>query len=173
MGVEIVTGGADRSESVANAPRPVRDDADFVAIHDAARPLISELWIDRVFEAAEKSGAAILGVPVAATLKRVAGDKSITETVSREGLYEAQTPQVFRKDWLIDAFSRRTKLKATDDAQLLEAAGKKVTIVPGSPVNFKITTQEDLKFAEHALAAVPQKKRLGPLHPFDDSDMWR
>ena len=173
MGIEVVDGGAERSDSVANALARVKDDCDYVAIHDAARPCIVEAWIDAVFAAAVKSGAAILAAPVTGTLKRAAGDQTIAETISRESLWEAQTPQVFRKQLLIDAYARRGKEPATDDAQLVERLGHKVTIVPGSPMNIKITTKEDLRTAAALLKALPRPKLVGPAHPFADDDMWR
>lgn len=172
LGIEVVEGGRERADSVQRALEKVRQDIDFVAVHDAARPCLAEEWITRVFEAAEKSGGAILAVPVASTLKRVK-DYKIAETVPREGLWEAQTPQVFRRQLLIDAFARRGGLDATDEAQLVERLGQPVTVVQGSPINLKITTHEDLRLAEQALKAMPKPKGLGPLHPFAGDDMWR
>lgn len=173
LGVEVVIGGAERSDSVANAIAQVRDDIDFIAVHDAARPCIADEWVDRVFGAAVKTGAAMLGVPVAATLKRVGPDMLIKETVPRGGLWEAQTPQVFRRQLLIDAYARRGREAATDDAQLVERLGQSVTMVQGSPINLKITTKEDLRLAAQALKAMPKPKLLGPSHPFADDDLWR
>jgi 2-C-methyl-D-erythritol 4-phosphate cytidylyltransferase len=83
LGIEIVDGGAERADSVASALARVQSDIDFVAVHDAARPCLADEWIEAVFTAAVKSGAAILAAPVSGTLKRVAGDKTIVETVSR------------------------------------------------------------------------------------------
>lgn len=173
LGIQVVIGGAERSDSVAAAITNVRDDINFIAIHDAARPCIADEWIDRVFREAEKSGAAILACPVTSTLKRVGGNKQITETVSRDGLWEAQTPQVFARKLLIDAFARRTGVTATDDAQLVEKLGHKVSVVQGSQMNIKITTKEDLKIASAMLKALPKPKGLGPIHPFAGDDMWR
>lgn len=173
LGIEVVEGGAERADSVQNALTQVRDDIDFVAVHDAARPCIANEWIDRVFAAAEQSDAAILAVPVAGTLKRVGGDHVIQETVSRESLWEAQTPQVFRRQLLIDAYARRGKTQPTDEAQLIEQFGRPVTVVQGSPINLKITTKDDLHFAGHALKALPKPKIFGAGHPFADDDMWR
>ena len=124
-------------------------------------------------EAAERSGAAILAIPVAGTLKRVRGDHTIEETVSREALWEAQTPQVFRRQLLLDAYAARAGFQATDEAQLIERAGQAVTVVRGSPVNLKITSQEDLRLAEQALKALPKPKFANPAHPFAGDDMWR
>ena len=173
LGIEIVEGGAERSDSVARALERVRDDADFIAVHDAARPCIANEWIDAVFAAAERNGAAILAAPVSGTLKRVAADQSIIETVAREKLWEAQTPQVFRRQLLLDAYARRGKEPATDDAQLVERLGQKVQIVSGSPMNLKITTKEDLRIAAALLKILPRPKLAGPAHPFADDDMWR
>lgn len=173
LGIEVVMGGAERSESVANAIAQVRDDIDFIAVHDAARPCIAEEWIDRVFAAAQKTGAAMLANPVSSTLKRVGPDHVIQETVSRANLWEAQTPQVFQRQLLIDAYARRGREPATDDAQLVERLGRPVTVVPGSSINLKITTKEDLRLAALALKALPKPKLLGPAHPFADDDLWR
>lgn len=173
LGFDVVVGGAERADSVAQALAHVKPDADFVVVHDAARPCLASEWIDQVFAAARRSGAAILAIPVSGTLKRVGGDKVIEETVSRERLWEAQTPQVFRRDLLLDAYARREGAAATDDAELVERIGHPVTVVPGSPINLKITTQEDLRLAGHALKALPKPKLTGPAHPFENDDHWR
>jgi 2-C-methyl-D-erythritol 4-phosphate cytidylyltransferase len=173
LGIEVVEGGKERADSIERAMACVKGDIDLIAVHDAARPCIADEWITRVFEAAEKSGAAILALPVAATLKRVKGNQMIEETVSREGLWEAQTPQVFRRQLLLDAYAKRGSFQATDDAQLVERIGHPVTVVQGSPINMKITTQEDLRLAEQALKAMPKPKFKGAGHPFADDDMWR
>ncbi|HQU45367.1 MAG: 2-C-methyl-D-erythritol 4-phosphate cytidylyltransferase [Planctomycetia bacterium 21-64-5] len=172
LGIEVVEGGKERADSIERAMARVKADVDFIAVHDAARPCLADEWITRVFEAAEKSGAAILALPVAATLKRVKG-QTIEETVSREGLWEAQTPQVFRRQLLLDAYAKRGSFQATDDAQLVERTGHPVTVVQGSPINMKITTQEDLRLAEQALKALPKPKFKGAGHPFADDNMWR
>jgi len=173
LGIKVVEGGAERVDSVAKALAHVKPEADFICIHDAARPCLANAWIDRVFEAAQQSGAAILAVPVANTLKRVGPDNKIQETVSRKDLWEAQTPQVFRRQLLLDAYANRGNFQPTDDAQLVERLGHPVTVVPGSPINLKIATKEDLRLAEQALKAVPKPKTLGPIHPFADDDLWR
>ena len=173
LGIEVVHGGAERSDSVANALAKVKPEADFVCIHDAARPCITDQWIGKIFDAAEQSGAAIFAIPLSGTLKRVGKDMKIAETVSRSGLWEAQTPQVFRRDLIIEAYAKRGSFQPTDDAQLVERLGKPVTVVLGSPINMKIATKEDLRLAEQALKALPKPKLLGPAHPFADDDMWR
>ena len=173
LGIEIVDGGAERADSVANALARVQSDIDFVAVHDAARPCLADEWIDSVFAAAVKSGAAILATPISGTLKRVTTERTVQETVSRDGLWEAQTPQVFRRQLLVDAYARRGTFPATDDAQLVERLGQKITIVPGSSMNLKITTKEDLRLAAAILKALPKPKLLGPAHPFADDDLWK
>lgn len=173
MGVTLAEGGAERADSVRNGLAKLSPDIDMVAIHDAARPCIASAWIDRVFETGVRTGAAILATPVVGTLKRVGPDSLITETVDRTGLWEAQTPQVFSRDILTKAFATRTTGQPTDEAQLVESIGQKVTVVPGSPINLKITSREDLRLAEQALKALPKPKLSGPSHPFANDDMWR
>ena len=172
LGIDVVEGGQHRADSVANALARVKPSITHVCVHDAARPCLADQWIDSVFEAAEKTGAAILAIPVGGTLKRVKAGQ-IEETVSREGLWEAQTPQVFQRQLLLDAHAQRGDFNATDDAQLVERLGHRVTVVPGSPINFKITSREDLRLAEQAIKALPKPKFTGPSHPFANDDMWR
>ncbi len=172
MGVTLAEGGAHRAESVRNGLEKLAPEIDMVAIHDAARPCLAQQWIDRVFETGSKTGAAILAIPVAGTLKRVGPDSVITETVDRTGLWEAQTPQVFSRAVLEKAFAA-AKGRPTDEAQAVEATGQRVSVVPGSPINLKITSREDLKLAEQALKALPAPKFSGPSHPFAGDDLWR
>ena len=126
-----------------------------------------------MFKAAKDNGAAILAVPVTSTLKRVKDNREIQETVSREKLWEAQTPQVFRRDLLVKAFADNPQASiATDEAQLVEQIGHPVTVVEGSPSNMKITTKDDLRLAAEVLKLLPKPQRPGPAHPFGD-DHWR
>lgn len=174
MDVKIVDGGNERFESVANALALIKPEADFVAIHDAVRPCLTEELINKVFTHAEKTGAAMLAVPVSDTLKRVDGQQQIQETVPRQGLWLAQTPQVFRRDWLQEAYAKRAQLgkDITDDAQLVEAAGHRVHVVEGASTNIKITTKSDLFLAEAVLKSMPKPKPKGPIHPFAEEEMW-
>lgn len=172
---EVVDGGTERFESVANALARIPDDVRYVAIHDAVRPLVTAEQIDAVFAKARTTGAAMLAIPVADTLKRVHAESHVIEaTVPRAGLWQAQTPQVFRKDWLVDAYARRGEVQGaiTDDAQLLEALGHPVTVVPGSMTNFKITNKEDTELAEAILTARAAKPGRPALHPFGDEAKW-
>ncbi|MAT16572.1 MAG: 2-C-methyl-D-erythritol 4-phosphate cytidylyltransferase [Planctomyces sp.] len=174
MNIDIVDGGAERADSIQNALAHVKSDIEFVAVHDAARPLMVEEWIDAVFKMAQKTGAAMPAIPVTSTVKRVDEHDEIVETVPRENLWLAQTPQVFRRELLLDAYAKRDGLVATDDAQLVEAIGHKVTIVEGSPMNIKITTGEDFRIATALIDVLPKKDPLRALHPFKDDpdDIW-
>lgn len=171
-GIDVALGGETRAETVERALAKVRDEFEYVAVHDAARPCIASIWIDEVFAAAQKSGAAILASPIVGTVKRVANG-SIVETVPRDGLWEAQTPQVFQKQTLQEAYQQRGDFQPTDEAQLIERSGGQVAIVTASRANLKITTKEDLRLAEHLLKALPKPKDILPKHPFSDGDMWR
>lgn len=173
MGITLAEGGVERADSVRNGLARLEPGIDLVAIHDAARPCLAPEWIDRVFAMGAKTGAAILATPVVATLKRVGPDHVIRETVDRSGLWEAQTPQVFSRDLLERAFAAAAGRPATDEAALVEASGHPVTVVPGSPINLKITSREDLRLAEQALKALPKPKLSGPTHPFTGDDLWR
>ncbi len=152
-GLDFADGGAERSDSIRNALAVIRPDCDFIAIHDAARPCVSRALINAVFEAAIRFGAAIPGVPVADTLKAADENGVIVRTIPRAGLWAVQTPQVFRRDWLERAFAHPSDHPSTDDAQLLEALSLPCQIVPGSPLNIKITHSEDLALAQAILAS--------------------
>jgi len=174
LGLDVVEGGAERADTIAAALGRVKESCDFVAVHDAARPCVTPALIAAVFEAAREHGAAMPAIPVADTIKRAAADGTIAETVPRDGLYLAQTPQVFRRDWLIEAYERRDPAApATDDARLVEAIGRPVRLVPGSPFNLKITTQDDLKMARAVLAIRDEERPCEEGHPFaDEQAKW-
>jgi 2-C-methyl-D-erythritol 4-phosphate cytidylyltransferase len=174
MNIQIVAGGPERFESVANALAQVKPEADLVAIHDAVRPCLTEEQVNAVFTKAEKTGAALLAVPVSDTLKQVNAQHQVQATVSRQGMWLAQTPQVFRRDWLAEAYGKRGTLgkDITDDAQLMEAAGHPVHVVEGAAGNIKITTRGDLFLAEAVLKSMPKPKPKGPIHPFAEEEMW-
>ena len=174
MGIRLVDGGAERHDSVAAALEQLADDIDHVAVHDAVRPCVTKELIDKVFAAAVEHGAAIPAVPVHDTLKRVDEAKHIVqETVSRTGMWYAQTPQAFRRDWLEEAYRTRPSGPGiTDDAQLVEQAGHPVVVVQGSPLNLKITTRQDLTLARAVLQVMPKPKAKGPIHPFAEDQMW-
>jgi 2-C-methyl-D-erythritol 4-phosphate cytidylyltransferase len=177
MDIKVVEGGAERYDSVARALEAVSPGCEFVAIHDAARPCLTAEMIDAVFAAAIAHGAALLALPVSDTVKRVNAEHFAVETVPRQGLYLAQTPQVFRRELIVRAYANRPSLSVlgtvTDDTQLVEALGHPVAVVDGSPLNLKITTTTDLRLAAAVLQSAPKPKREGPAHPFaDEQAMW-
>ncbi|HSW44837.1 MAG TPA: 2-C-methyl-D-erythritol 4-phosphate cytidylyltransferase [Phycisphaerae bacterium] len=171
LGVKMAAGGAARVDSVANGLARLSEDAEYVAIHDAARPCVSQDMIDRVFAEAGKTGAAILAAPLRGTIKRASGAGVIDETVSREGLWEAQTPQVFKRDLIEQAYAQRNQVQGepTDDAQLVEALGHPVQVVASDLSNLKITSQGDLSLANALLKGRPAPRPKGPLRPFEEA----
>jgi 2-C-methyl-D-erythritol 4-phosphate cytidylyltransferase len=145
-----VTGGATRSASVRAGLGALRSDPDIVLVHDAARPLATRAVFDAVIDAVVAGAdAAVPGVAVVDTLKRVDGDR-VVETVDRDVLVAVQTPQAFRAEVLRAAHA--ADRDATDDAALVEAAGGIVVCVPGDPTNFKVTEASDLDRAAAVLA---------------------
>ena len=170
LGVSLVDGGAERIDSVANALGHLKPEVDHVAIHDAVRPCTPAAVVDAAFNAAVKHGAALPGLAVADTLKRADRQMRVTETISREGLWQAQTPQAFRKELLLEAYAKRSglKLPVTDDAQLVEAIGQPVQMVPGSALNLKITTNEDLKIALQFIKLREAEDKPKASRPFED-----
>jgi 2-C-methyl-D-erythritol 4-phosphate cytidylyltransferase len=149
-----VVGGATRQESVAAGLAALPADTAWVAVHDAARPLVSPDAIGRVVAAAVRRGAAILALPVQETIKLVDADR-VRSTPPRSDCYAAQTPQVFRVDWLREAHAKAAAdgFVGTDDAELVERLGMPVHIVPGERENRKVTDAEDLAWAAARLAA--------------------
>jgi 2-C-methyl-D-erythritol 4-phosphate cytidylyltransferase len=144
--VRTATGGATRSESVRAGLAYVPDDADVVVVHDAARPLASRRLFAAVLAAiADGADAAVPGLPVVDTLKRVRDD-NVVETVSRDGLVAVQTPQAFRASALRAA--HESGAIETDDAALVEAAGGRVVVVEGERRNLKLTLVDDLELAQ-------------------------
>jgi len=147
-----VIGGAERQDSMTAGLAALPADVDLVAVHDAARPLVTTAAISRVVAAARRSGAAILAVPVRDTIKRVR-EGSIVETPNRAECYAAQTPQVFRVELLRQALEKAAAagFVGTDDAEIVERLGVRVTVVAGDPSNIKITDRADLDAAERWL----------------------
>lgn len=169
MDIKLAKGGNERFESVKLALDVVVDEAEFVCVHDAVRPCVMESWIDDVFAAAEKDGAAILGAPLTGTVKRL-HKEMIRETVPREALWEAQTPQVFAKQLLRDAYAAMPKdFRPTDDAQVLERFGHGVRVVAADRRNIKITTAGDMALASAILKDISRKPKGGPLGAFQEA----
>lgn len=160
--IHIVEGGARRQDSVANAFARISASTELIAIHDAARPMVSADLIARTIDAAAEHGAAIAAMQATDTVKRGNADRVIVDTLPRVEIYLAQTPQVFRTGVLRDALAlARASSDATDEAMLAEAAGHHVRLVEGDSRNVKITTPADLEIAERAFAGAATTLRIG------------
>ena len=151
----VVPGGADRQASVCAGVAAVAEPVDLILVHDGARPLITPALIRACVEAAAQDGAAVVAVPVSDTIKIAGADRMVVETPPRGRLWAAQTPQVFRTDWLREAHARALAdgFRGTDDSVLVERLGYPVRLVPGAAANIKVTTPTDLSQAEHILCA--------------------
>ncbi|HEX4560557.1 MAG TPA: 2-C-methyl-D-erythritol 4-phosphate cytidylyltransferase [Gemmatimonadales bacterium] len=146
----LARGGESRTDSVRSGVKALRADCRFVLVHDAARPFPSRTTIDAVIARARSGVGAVAAVPLSDTVKEVDGESRVTRTVSRNGLWRAQTPQGFPRSMLLEAFNR-LKLgdpPPTDDGELCERAGFPVDVVPDTPHNFKVTTPDDFRIAE-------------------------
>ena len=171
FGVKVCLGGKERFETVANALKHVRDDIDLVAVHDAARCCITDQWIADVIAKAAETGAAMLACPVTATIKKVV-EGVITQTVDRTQLWEAQTPQVFDRKLLAEAYANLANLdssKISDDAALVEAIGHKVHVVESDTSNWKVTYSADTAVAEAIIKSRPRPKPEGPMGPYNEA----
>jgi 2-C-methyl-D-erythritol 4-phosphate cytidylyltransferase len=156
----VVPGGGERQASVWAALTRAEAAAALVVVHDGVRPFVPRRDLEAVTAAARAHGAATLAVAVSDTLKRAGGDGPVLttlETVPRNGLWAALTPQAFRRDLLVRAHERAAAegIVGTDDAMLVERLGHPVVLVPGSRVNMKITSPEDVALAEALLAHYP------------------
>ena len=152
---DVVLGGLMRQDSVINGLGAIDNNTELVLIHDAARPFIDKEAVTSVIKAAKTHDAAIVGVPVKATIKEVHGSRFtvhgnliVKKTLNRDNLWEVQTPQVFKKELILKAYNKFGGIEVTDDAMLVEKLGVKVRVVKGSYNNIKITTPEDLILAE-------------------------
>src|ERR1051326_7470116 len=160
--IRIVHGGERRQDSVANGFDAVDHTSEIVLIHDAARPFVTADLIDRTIDAAASHGAAIAALRSRDTIKRVDKDGVIVDTIPRDEIYLAQTPQGFRRDVLAKAVAvGRSGVDATDEAMLAERAGFTVHVVDGDPRNVKITTADDLDAARARVDAVRKPARTG------------
>lgn len=161
--LKIAYGGAMRKDSVQNGIRELSKDCDTVLIHDGVRPFFSDEDIRSVIEKTAEYDGAISGVPVKDTIKRINEQGLIEDTVDRKMLFAAATPQAFKKDKLISAYRSYEQSdaagEATDDAYIMELIGAKVVTVPCSYNNIKITTPEDIIFAESILKSKSENRR--------------
>jgi 2-C-methyl-D-erythritol 4-phosphate cytidylyltransferase/2-C-methyl-D-erythritol 2,4-cyclodiphosphate synthase len=173
----VVAGGARRQDSVANGAAALPEAASIVLVHDAARPFVTAAVVSAVIAGARESGAAIAAVPVHDTVKRVEGDdvRWCAETLPRERIQLAQTPQGFRRDIFDEAVAIGSRAAdATDEATLAERAGHRVRVVAGDVANIKVTTPEDLEVARMRMAEATRgarRMRVGvgyDSHRFDE-----
>lgn len=153
----IVHGGRERQHSVFNGVKAAKQEG-IVLVHDGARPFINKDLIHTLVRVAEQKGTAIVAVPVKDTIKKVKDNNEVAETIERSGLWAVQTPQAFRVSLLHEAHQRAEEEQyiGTDDASLVERLNRPVAIVEGSYDNIKLTTLEDLYFAE----AILKKKQV-------------
>jgi 2-C-methyl-D-erythritol 4-phosphate cytidylyltransferase len=154
--LRLCDGGATRAHSVWNGARCAGEQSEWVAVHDAARPLVSQALMDRTLRAAATHGAAVPACPVHLTIKQATGPlpARVERTLPRAQLWAMQTPQIMRRAALLDAFAACPIRLAdvTDDVQLIELAGGEVWLVEGEESNLKITTPADIRLAELHLA---------------------
>ncbi len=148
--VRVVTGGETRAESVRRAVAALPEDLDVVAVHDAARPLVTEELVARCIDVAAAGEGAVAGCPAVDTMKEVDGEGRILGTPDRRRIWHAHTPQVFPADALRRAY-QGDLAGATDDASLVERCGLTIRMVDGGPTNLKVTRADDLALAEAIL----------------------
>jgi len=146
----LVEGGSERHLSVWNGIRQLPSGCNLVAVHDAARPLVSSDLIGECVKLAMECGAVSLAAPVVETLKRADADRTVTESVDRSELWAMQTPQVFRNDWLLDAYKRivDSGRSVTDEVSALQLSGYPVRLLRNIDWNIKITFPNDLQLAD-------------------------
>jgi 2-C-methyl-D-erythritol 4-phosphate cytidylyltransferase len=146
----VQTGGSTRRQSAKRGLEKIDAGTDLVMIHDGARPFVSASLIDRCVEVAADKGAVIVGLPARDTIKFVSQDRRIQSTPERSLLWEVQTPQVFKRELILEAHARADQdgLEVTDDALLVERLGKSVFVIDGERTNLKITVPEDIWVAE-------------------------
>lgn len=148
--INVVEGGAERQLSVQNGLDALPDDAEIVVIHDAARPFVPLAAVDAAIEAAADCGAATVALPAVDTILQADSDAYLETTPPRATMWLCQTPQVFRRGIIVEAHerARNEETLATDDATLVKRYGTPVKLIPGDPLNFKVTTPADIAFAE-------------------------
>jgi len=147
----VVAGGKERSQSIKKALAFLDDDTDRVLIHDGARPLVTPAFVQEMMVASIDDEALIAAVPVKPTIKRVDPVSCcVEETLDRRCLWDIQTPQIFARELLVQAYNQET-IDATDDASLVERLGQKVKIFPGLEQNIKVTTPYDLLLVHNLL----------------------
>ena len=145
--IKLVSGGESRKDSVFNGLKAVKKANDIVCIHDAARPFIKTSYIKHSIEACSEYDGAIIAIPAVDTVKK-ADNQLIKNTIDRESLWMAQTPQTFKKDKLLYAIKNSSHLNITDECMLMEEANFKIKLIKGDYSNFKITNEIDWELAK-------------------------
>ena len=160
--VRLCLGGASRAESVARGFAHLPPEAQWVLVHDGARPCVSDHLLRASVRAAKRYGAVACGLPAMVTVKAVDEHQDVRLTLDRDRLWLVQTPQVFRRDWFARALaqSHHHLDQFPDDAALVESAGFPVRMIPGDPLNVKVTTQDDLLLAEAILKSRTKGQKL-------------
>jgi 2-C-methyl-D-erythritol 2,4-cyclodiphosphate synthase/2-C-methyl-D-erythritol 4-phosphate cytidylyltransferase len=155
----LVSGGKERSDSIRGAMDTIGDEESIIIVHDAARPNVLKRMIEETVEMASQCGAAIVAVPTIDTIKEVDGSK-VGHTLIRDRLVNVQTPQVFKRQLLKEAYQIKTG-QVTDDSQLIEQLGREIGIVQGSYDNIKVTTQKDYEYLRFLKGAYGVDQRVG------------
>lgn len=145
--IKLVTGGKSRKDSVLNGLKAVKKSNNIVCIHDAARPFIKRFYIKDSIESCGECDGAIIAIPIVDTVKK-ADNMFIKNTIDRESLWMAQTPQTFKKEMLLHAIKTYPNLDITDESMLMEEAGFKIKLIQGDYSNFKITNEIDWELAK-------------------------
>ena len=147
--IEVISGGKTRQESVNNGLKISDKESELICVHDGVRPFVTLSLIEKVIKASMEHDGAILAAPSSDTIKKIMGDQ-ILETLPRETIWRAQTPQVFSKSALEEAIQIAIdeNLEGTDESSILEKIGYQIGFIEGSPLNIKITTKEDWVFAK-------------------------
>lgn len=150
----VIAGGKERQDSVYAGLREASSGAELALIHDGARPLLSRELADRVLDRARQTGAAICGRPCADTLKETEDQSTIAATLDRSRIWQVETPQVFRRNWILEAYREVTEngVAVTDDASALETTGRTVSLVESPTLNLKITRPQDWEILEFWLS---------------------
>lgn len=152
--VTFVEGGSERMYSIANALKALSDSVGMVAVHDAVRPFVSRRLLVELIEKCVQTGASIPGVPVTDTIKIIGGQGEVVSTPQRSTLRSIQTPQIFSRTLIVDAYRYALKKKVfgTDDAAIVEQFGGTVSVIDGEMNNFKITYPSDIQRAEELIS---------------------
>ena len=145
--IKLVSGGESRKDSVINGLKAVKEENDIVCIHDAARPFIKTSYIKYSIDACSEFDGAIIAIPAVDTVKKV-DNQLIKNTIDRESLWMAQTPQTFKKEKLLYAIKNFSHLNITDESMLMEEANFKIKLIEGDQSNFKITNEIDWELAK-------------------------